>query len=218
MCANLFACLSHSTIDHASLSRQGGAQAGRGGGGGVLDRRDVSDLMHRPSRMTIRPSHPYNAGTEHVRCSPTRQTLIACTKREAKREVFGESHERVSCIPLRTAREADLHNGGQVQWNRWCTRYHAWRQSYDHGPPHPRIARTERVGVSPTRQTSLYITKREAKREAFGESRKGLCWRRELTTLYVSCPPAHWWARTQGPTRGPLCRTAGCACAYAGVL
>ena len=38
-----------------------------------------------------RPSHPYNAGTEHVGCSPTRQTLHAPSKK--RREVFGESHE-----------------------------------------------------------------------------------------------------------------------------
>ena len=38
-----------------------------------------------------RPSHPYNAGTEHVGLSPTRQKLLApCAKR---REVFGESNE-----------------------------------------------------------------------------------------------------------------------------
>ena len=30
--------------------------------------------MHGRSRVTIRPSHPYNAGTEHVGYSPTRQT------------------------------------------------------------------------------------------------------------------------------------------------
>ena len=36
-------------------------------------------LMHSRSRMTIwyRPSHPDNAGTEHVGFSPTRQTLLA---------------------------------------------------------------------------------------------------------------------------------------------
>ena len=44
--------------------------------------------------MNHRHSHPYNAGTEHVVLSPTRQTLPACIKREAKRrEVTGESHE-----------------------------------------------------------------------------------------------------------------------------
>ena len=39
-----------------------------------------------------RPSHPYNAGTEHAECSPTRQTLLAPSAK--LREVFGESHER----------------------------------------------------------------------------------------------------------------------------
>ena len=38
-----------------------------------------------------RPSHPYNAGTEHVGFSPTRQTLLATSLK--RREVFGESHE-----------------------------------------------------------------------------------------------------------------------------
>ena len=38
-----------------------------------------------------RPSHPYNAGTEYVGFSPTRQTLPAPSAK--RREVFGESHE-----------------------------------------------------------------------------------------------------------------------------
>ena len=40
-----------------------------GGGGGI------PIIMHGHSRMSIRPSHPYNAGTEHVGFSPTRQAL-----------------------------------------------------------------------------------------------------------------------------------------------
>ena len=42
-------------------------------------------ITHGRSRMAIDPpSHPYNAGTEHIGFSPTRQTLLACgTKREA---------------------------------------------------------------------------------------------------------------------------------------
>ena len=60
-----------------------------GGSGGVLDRRDVLDLMHDRSRM--RPSHPYNAGTEHADFSPTRQTLIAPSAKP--RGVSGELHE-----------------------------------------------------------------------------------------------------------------------------
>ena len=55
-------------------------------GGGVLI------IMHGRSRNSYdhRPSHPYNAGTEHVGFSSTRQTWLA---RSAKRrEVFGESH------------------------------------------------------------------------------------------------------------------------------
>ena len=58
--------------------------------------------MHGRSRMTIDPRIPP---------MPARSTsgftdqadIDSCTKREAKREVLGESHERVSCILLRTA-------------------------------------------------------------------------------------------------------------------
>ena len=62
-------------------------------GGGVLDTRDVLDLMHDRSRMTIdrRPPQPYNAGTEHVGFSQTRQIKLA--PRAKRREVSGESHE-----------------------------------------------------------------------------------------------------------------------------
>ena len=62
--------------------------------------------MHSRSRMTIYPSHHYNAGTEHVGFSPTRQTSLAPSAKH--REVFGESHERVSYILLRSACEADF--------------------------------------------------------------------------------------------------------------
>ena len=41
--------------------------------------------------IAIRPSHPYNAGTGHVRFSPTMQTLLVPSAKD--REVFGESHE-----------------------------------------------------------------------------------------------------------------------------
>ena len=65
--------------------------------------------MNGRSRITIyRPSHPYNAGTEHVGYLPTRQTWLACTKREAKREVSrasrvkGELHPNI-LVYLRTA-------------------------------------------------------------------------------------------------------------------
>ena len=40
-----------------------------------------------------RPSRPYSARAEYTGFSPTRPALLACTKRETKREVFGESHE-----------------------------------------------------------------------------------------------------------------------------
>ena len=38
-----------------------------------------------------RPSHPYDAGTEHVGFSPTRRTFLAPSAK--RREVFGELHE-----------------------------------------------------------------------------------------------------------------------------
>ena len=41
--------------------------------------------------LVRRPSHLYNAGTEHVEFSPTRQMLLAPSVR--RREAFGESHE-----------------------------------------------------------------------------------------------------------------------------
>ena len=41
-------------------------------------------VMHGRSRMTIRPSHLYNAGTEHVGVSSTGQALLAPS---AKRNV-----------------------------------------------------------------------------------------------------------------------------------
>ena len=37
------------------------------------------------------PSHPYNAGTEHVGFSPTRQTLLVPSAK--RREILGGSHE-----------------------------------------------------------------------------------------------------------------------------
>ena len=71
-----------------------------------------SFVVHGRSRMTIRRSHPYNAGTEDVGFSPTRQILLAPS---AKRwEVFDESDEEwAACLP-RIARETDfLARGGQ---------------------------------------------------------------------------------------------------------
>ena len=47
----------------------------------------VLDIVHGRDRMTIRPSHPYNPGTEHVGFSPTPQTLLAPSAK--RREVFG---------------------------------------------------------------------------------------------------------------------------------
>ena len=64
----------------------------RGWGAGVLDRRDVLDIMHDRSRMTIRLSHPYNPGTEPVVLSPTRREAFLAPSAE-RREVSAESHE-----------------------------------------------------------------------------------------------------------------------------
>ena len=64
---------SHLTIDHASR------------GDIFMSRMAVVACMTNDHGA----SHPYNPGTEHVRFSPTRPD-VACTKREAKREVFGE--------------------------------------------------------------------------------------------------------------------------------
>ena len=53
--------------------------------------RGVLDIHAWPLSYERRPSHPYNAGTEHVGFSPTRQTLLAPSAK--RREVFGESRE-----------------------------------------------------------------------------------------------------------------------------
>ena len=71
-----------------------------------------SFVVHGRSRMTIRRSHPYNAGTEDVGFSPTRQILLAPSAK--RREVFDESHEGWAASLLRIARETDfLACGGQ---------------------------------------------------------------------------------------------------------
>ena len=66
-------------------------------------------IMHDRSHMTIHgPSHPYNAGTEHVGFYPTRQTSLAPLAPSAKcRAVFGESHEECAASHG-TACEADF--------------------------------------------------------------------------------------------------------------
>ena len=51
-----------------------GKRGGDGDGG--------TQFMRGHSRMTIRPSHPYYAGAEHVGVFTSRAD-IACTKREA---------------------------------------------------------------------------------------------------------------------------------------
>ena len=63
--------------------QKGGEGEGRRGG--------CTQFVHGRNRMTIRPSHLYYAGAEHVGFSRTRQTLPAPSAK--RREVFGESHE-----------------------------------------------------------------------------------------------------------------------------
>ena len=65
--------------------------------------------MHGRIRMTIDPRIS-NAGMVPV--GFTRQTPPA--PRAKRREVFGESHDRASCILLRTALEANLHMNDSV--------------------------------------------------------------------------------------------------------
>ena len=71
--------------------------------GGVLDRRDVLDLMHGRSRKTIDPSHSFNAGTVHVGFSPTMQAFACLHQaRSAVRCVAsrmkGELHPTKNCL------------------------------------------------------------------------------------------------------------------------
>ena len=79
----------HSLFRVATYRRWGGG--GERGGGGVLDRRDVLDLMHGRSRMTIEPRIPTMPGRGMSGFHRPRQTLLAPS--EWRREVEGESHE-----------------------------------------------------------------------------------------------------------------------------
>ena len=74
-----------SSVLSTILNELGALCLGKGGGGVLIPCMTVVVYGHRYSR-------PYNTGTEHVGCSPD-QVAIACSKREAKRGVFGESHE-----------------------------------------------------------------------------------------------------------------------------
>ena len=53
--------------------------------------------------MTSRPSHQYNAGTEHVGFSPTRQILLAPSAKQAPWGVRRVAW-KMGCILLRTSR------------------------------------------------------------------------------------------------------------------
>ena len=72
----------------------GGSESGqsKSGGEGVY-----SLLMHSRSLDTIDPSHAYNAGTEHLGFSPTRQT-----SRAQEREPPCESHEGQAAHPTKS--------------------------------------------------------------------------------------------------------------------
>ena len=98
------ACLSHMTIDHASLSRRSTVSTPNrdtsNNWGVVYPIGEMYSILCRGWGVTHchalsqsydpRPSHPYNAGTERVGFSSTRQTLLAPSANS--REVFGESH------------------------------------------------------------------------------------------------------------------------------
>ena len=81
--------MKHTACNHRWPQSEGG----RGGvWGGVLDRRHVLDLMHGRSRMTIDPRIPKMPGRSMSGLHRP-EADITCTKREAKREVSGESQE-----------------------------------------------------------------------------------------------------------------------------
>lgn len=63
--------------------------------------------MQGRSLIFIRLSHPYNGGTGHVEFSPTRHEAMLAPS-TTRREVYGEPHERVSCIVSGTACEAEF--------------------------------------------------------------------------------------------------------------
>ena len=78
----------HRTGDAQRSTREGGVYSLSCkvvlGWGGVLM------PLHGRSRMTIRPSRPYNSRTEHVAFSPM-QTLLAPNAK--RRDMASESHE-----------------------------------------------------------------------------------------------------------------------------
>ena len=51
--------------------------------------------------MTIDPRIPTMPGRSLIGFAPTRQTSLACAKREAKHEAFGESHEKGELHPTK---------------------------------------------------------------------------------------------------------------------
>ena len=88
--------------------------------GGVGGR--CTHFMHSRglNHIVIRPSNPYNAGTEHVRFSPARKESPAPSAK--RRKVFGESHKELSCVLPRTTCEAGFPTF--IQKNKcvlWCT-------------------------------------------------------------------------------------------------
>ena len=104
------------------VTRNGSAwiEGGGGGGRGVLGivhgcsrmtLVGVLDIVYGRSRTAIRLSHPFNAGTEHVVFSPSRQTLLAPS---AKRNVrCWASRMKGELHPIKkTAFEADFHAYG----------------------------------------------------------------------------------------------------------
>ena len=57
--------------------------------------------MRSRSRKTIDPSHPNIVWTERVGLPPTRQAVLVAPS-ATRREVFGESHEKVKLHPTIT--------------------------------------------------------------------------------------------------------------------
>ena len=76
----------------------------KGEGGGVLD------IMHDRSRICDhRPSHPYNAGTDHVRFSTTRQALHAPSAKRNVRCWASRKKSVLHPIQKRLLRQIILH-------------------------------------------------------------------------------------------------------------
>ena len=79
--------------------RQGGGDSLLGARGGVYS------VCARPVSYDYRPSHPHNAGTEHVRVSPTCRHRLHQTRSAVRRSA---NRMKSELHPKRTARETDF--------------------------------------------------------------------------------------------------------------